>query len=72
MGGRAASGRPSAARSPWLAVSVVTEESWVLLCKGSILTKIIGTYKSEMTGNSAGNYVTLHEFHCLLICNGVK
>ena len=30
--------------------------------KGSILTKIIGTYKSEMPGNSAGNYVTLNEF----------
>ena len=30
--------------------------------KGSILTKFIGTYKSEMPGNSAGNYVTLHEF----------
>ena len=29
---------------------------------GSILTKVIGTYKSEMPGNSAGNYVTLHEF----------
>ena len=40
--------------------------------KGSILTKIIGTYKSEMPGNSAGNYVTLHEFHSLLIFNGVK
>ena len=40
--------------------------------KGSILTKIVGTYKSEMPGNSDGNYVTLHEFHSLLICNGVK
>ena len=40
--------------------------------KGSILTKIIGTFKSEMPGNSAGNFVTLHEFHSLLICNGVK
>ena len=27
-----------------------------------MLTKIIGTYKSEMPGNIAGNYVTLHEF----------
>ena len=40
--------------------------------KGSILTKIIRTYKSEMPGNSAVIYVTLHEFHSLLICNGVK
>ena len=40
--------------------------------KGRRLTKIIGTYKSEMPGNSAGNYVTLHEIHSLLICNGVK
>ena len=40
--------------------------------RGSILTKIIGTYKSGMPGNSAGNYATLHEFHSLLICNGVK
>ena len=40
--------------------------------KGSILTKIIGTYKSEMPGNSAGNYVKLNEFNSLLICNGVK
>ena len=39
--------------------------------KGSILTNIIVTYKSEIPGNSAGNYVTLHEFS-LLICNGVK
>ena len=37
-----------------------------------MLTKIIGTYKSEMPGNSAGNYDKLHEFHSLLICNGVK
>ena len=40
--------------------------------KESILTKIVGIYKSEMPGNSAGNYVTLHEFHSLLICNCVK
>ena len=46
-----------------------TQSKWT---KGIILTKIIGTYKSEMSGNSAGNYVTLHEFHSLLICNGVK
>ena len=39
--------------------------------KGSILTKIIGTYMSDMPSNSAGNYVTVHEFPHL-ICNGVK
>ena len=47
----------------------ITQSKWT---KGSILTKIIGTYKSEMPGNSAGKYVTLHEFHSLLICNDVK
>ena len=31
--------------------------------KGSILIKIIGTYKSEMPGNSAGNYVKLWSSH---------
>ena len=36
-----------------------TQSKWT---KGSVHTKIIGTYKSEMPGNSAGNYVTLHEF----------
>ena len=50
-------------------VSRCRQSKWT---KGSILTKIIGTYKSEMPGNGAGNYVTLHEFHSLLICNGVK
>ena len=35
---------------------------WTKWTKGSILTKIFATYKSEMPANSAGNYVTLHEF----------
>ena len=54
---------------PHCSGSYFTQSKWT---NGSILTKIIGTYKSEMTGNSAGNDVTLHEFHSLLICNGVK
>ena len=48
---------------------MTTQNKWT---KGSIPTKIIGTYKSEMPCKSAGNYVALHEFHSLLICNGVK
>ena len=49
----------------------VNRSKWT---KGSILTKIIGTYKSEMPGNSAVNYVTFHEFQSsyLLWCQIIK
>ena len=49
--------------------SQLNQSKWT---NGRILTKIIGTYKSEIPGNSSGNYFILHEFHSLLICNCVK
>ena len=57
------------ARAVCASAGYARQSKWT---KGSILTKIIGTYKSDMPGHSAGNYVTFHEFHSLLICNGVK